>query len=79
MILAAEENELHELASKKLADIEKLFQSYLEKEFSKTESQQRATSIMLHVFGLRVYGYQKGSAQSMREGLITGLPWLPWS
>ncbi|MCW8932708.1 MAG: TetR/AcrR family transcriptional regulator [Gammaproteobacteria bacterium] len=76
--LATEGNELHEFASTKLIEIEKLFQSYLEKEFSKTVSKQRATSLMLNIFGLRVYGYQRGSEESIRKGLREGLSWLPW-
>ena len=76
--LAAEGNELYKFASNKLNEIETLFQSYLEKEFDKEVSRQRAVSIMLHIFGLRVYGYQQGSADRMRKGLREGLPWLPW-
>lgn len=76
--LAAEGNELHKCASAKLDEIEALFQSYLEKEFDETVSCQRAASIMLHIFGIRVYGYQQGSADRMRQGLREGLPWLPW-
>ena len=76
--LAAEGNALHEFASAKLAERETLFQSYLEKEFSSTVSRRRATSLMLHIFGMRVYGYQQGSADRMRKGLREGLPWLPW-
>lgn len=76
--LAAEGNELHKCASAKLDEIEALFQSYLEKEFDETVSRQRAVSIMLHIFGMRVYGYQQGSADRMRQGLREGLPWLPW-
>ncbi len=77
--LAAEESELYDIASVKLVEIETLFQSYLEKEFTKTESQQRVVSLMIHIFGLRIYGYRQGSAESMREGLREGLPWLPWT
>ncbi len=76
--LAAEGGELHEFASAKLDEIEALFQSYLEKEYDKTVSRQRAVSVMLHIFGLRVYGYQQDSADRMRLGLREGLPWLPW-
>jgi len=76
--LAAEGNELHRFASAKLDEIEALFKSYLEKEFEETVSKRRAVSLMLHIFGLRVYGYQQGSAQRMRQGLREGLPWLPW-
>lgn len=76
--LAAEGNELHKFASAKLDDIENLFKSYLEKEYSSKVSQRRAASIMLHIFGLRVYGYQPDSADRMRQGMREGLPWLPW-
>ncbi len=76
--LAAEGNELHKFASKKLDEIESLFRCYLEKEFDETVSQQRAVSLMLHIFGLRVYGYQQGAAERMRQGLREGLLWLPW-
>ncbi len=76
--LAAERNELYDFASAKLGEIESLYQSYLEKEFNATLSRRRAVSLMLHVFGLRVYGYQRGSADLMRQGLREGLPWLPW-
>lgn len=76
--LAAEGNELHGFASAKLGEVEALFQSYLEKEFSKTVSRQRAANLMLHIFGMRTYSYQQGSADRMRQGLREGLPWLPW-
>ncbi|MDX2493511.1 MAG: TetR/AcrR family transcriptional regulator [Desulfuromusa sp.] len=76
--LAAEENELYDFAAAKLGEIEKLYQSYLEKEFSTTVSQRRAASVMLHIFGVKVYSYQRGCAERMRQGLREGLPWLPW-
>ena len=76
--LAAEGNELHKFASAKLDEIESLFKSYLEKEFDETVSRQRAVSLMLHIFGLRVYGYRNDSVERMRQGLREGLPWLPW-
>ncbi|WFB37090.1 TetR/AcrR family transcriptional regulator [Kiritimatiellota bacterium B12222] len=77
--LAAEGNELHKLASEKLALMEALFRSSLETEFNPELSQRRATSIMLHIFGIRVYGYQQDSEDRMRQGLQEGLPWLPWT
>jgi TetR/AcrR family transcriptional repressor of nem operon len=76
--LAAEGNKLHEFASAKLGEIESLFQCYLEKEYSKSVSRKRAASLMLHILGMSVHGYQQGSAGRMREGLREGLPWLPW-
>ncbi len=77
--LAVEENEINDFASAKLGEIETLYQNYLEKEFSPTVSRHRAVSLMLHIFGMRVYGYQRGSADRMRQGLREGLPWLPWA
>ncbi len=77
--LAAEGGELHDLAVEKLSEIETLFQAYLEKEYDEEASRQRAVSIMLHIYGVRVYGYQKGSADRIRKELRDGLPWLPWS
>lgn len=76
--LAAEKNDLYKFASAKLGDVEALLESYLKKEFNEKVSQRRATNLMLHIFGVRVYGYQQGSADRMREGLREGLPWLPW-
>lgn len=76
--LAAEGGELHAFASGQLDRVEALLRSYLEREFDAALSQQRATSLMLHIFGVRVYGYQRGSAERMREGLRQGLAWLPW-
>jgi len=76
--LAAEGGDLHQLATAKLDEIEAVFRRYIEKEYGKDCCQQRAVSIMLHIFGLRVYGYQQDSADRMRQGLREGLAWLPW-
>ena len=76
--LAAEGNDLHQLAADKLTKIEALFRNSLEKEFNPELSAQRAVSIMLHIYGMRVYGYQPDSADRIRLGLRVGLPWLPW-
>ncbi|WP_027182898.1 TetR/AcrR family transcriptional regulator [Desulfovibrio inopinatus] len=76
--LASEGNALHEFAAAKLREVEAVFQHYLEREFDTTRSQYRATSIMLHIFGIRVYGYQCDAVDRIRQGLREGLPWLPW-
>lgn len=76
--LAAEGNELYKLASEKLNEVENLFCSYLSKEYSPEESRRLAISIILHQFGLRVYGYQENAIDRMKQGLQAGLPWLPW-
>jgi TetR/AcrR family transcriptional repressor of nem operon len=82
MELAAQgsnEGGLFEFSSQRLAQTELLYTHYLLEYFNCEESAAKATSIMLHIFGLRVYGYQKKSAQVLRAGLMQGLPWLPWS
>ncbi len=73
-----EKNNLHDFAAKQLKEIESLFRSYLEREYDEETSSERAVSIMLHLFGARVYGYQQGSAELILKGLRVGLPWLPW-
>lgn len=76
--LAAQRNEFYDFAATQLAGIEELYRSYLAREFDADLSRKRASSLMLHIFGIRVYSYQRDSAARMREGLREGLPWLPW-
>jgi AcrR family transcriptional regulator len=76
--MTREKNNLKNLAAAKLAEVESLFCRYLEKEYPRDISRDRASSIMLHIFGVRVYGYRQDSAEQIRRGLRQGLPWLPW-
>ena len=76
--LAAEAGSLYDFACTCLSDFEGILQSYLAKEYDTDVSRARANSIMLHIFGLRVYGYQNSAVKRMREGLREGLYWLPW-
>lgn len=77
--LAAEGNELYRLASHHLEEIEQLYRGYLEKEWGPERGRVLAASVMLHIFGVRVYGYREDSVEILRAGLRQGLPWLPWS
>ena len=77
--LAAEGGDLHSYTIKRLAATESLYRDYLQQVFSAEQSAAYASSLMLHIFGIRVYGYQKGSIERMRTGLQAGLPWLPWT
>lgn len=70
--------ELQAFASAKLCEVEALFQSYLEREYDRQTSRNRAASIMLHIFGMRIYGYQQNSVERMLLVLRESLPWLPW-
>jgi TetR/AcrR family transcriptional repressor of nem operon len=73
-----DDSALHRVAAARLAEVEEVFRSYLRREFSEEVSRRRAASVMLHMFGMRVYGYQMGPPEQMREGLREGLPWVPW-
>lgn len=77
--LAHDGNELYAVAAAALRDVEALFQSTLEREYDGETSRARAASIMLHIFGMRVYGYGEDPVSRMRAALREGLPWLPWS
>ncbi|XPV77560.1 MAG: TetR/AcrR family transcriptional regulator [Desulfovibrio sp.] len=77
--LAFADSDLHDFAAAKLGEIERLYCSYLEKEFSTELSRARAASIMLHIFGLGVYGYQNRSPEKILRVFQVGLPWLPWA
>ena len=76
--MAAEGGEIYDFAQERLVEVENVFRAYLKQFFDEEQSRARATSIMLHIFGLRVYGYQNLSAERMRTGLREGLSWLPW-
>lgn len=76
--LASESEDLHDVAVAQLKKIESLYCRKLEGSCDKKLAASRARSLMLHVFGLRVYGYMKAPRKSMLDGLMTGMPWLPW-
>lgn len=76
--LAAAGNELHKFAASKLEGIESILREYLEREFDSDLSRIRAASVMLHMYGMRVYGYHKGSVELMLLSLRDDLAWLPW-
>ncbi|MBC2605027.1 TetR/AcrR family transcriptional regulator [Pelagicoccus albus] len=76
--LAAEGNELYQLAEVKVAEIEDYLQSELEEIYPQETAMRRASSLMLQILGVRIYGYRSGSAQRMWFGLKEALPWLPW-
>lgn len=76
--LGFNKSDLDRIAGERLKEREVMFQYYLEKEYDLETSKKRAISIMVHIFGLRVYGYQKQSEKNMLIGLREGLHWLPW-
>ncbi len=76
--LASEHPELHALVVRHLQEVEDLYRDYLLSECDKGTAMIRARSIMMHIFGLRVYGYLNSSPKKMLDGVKAGLPWLPW-
>lgn len=78
MELASENTRLHEIASAELVKTEQLYQAHLSQIVDHELATARANSIMLHIFGLRVYGYHTNSKVKVIRGLMMGLPWLPW-
>ncbi|MFT6390364.1 MAG: AcrR family transcriptional regulator [Cellvibrionaceae bacterium] len=76
--LASESAELHGFTVDQLKKIETLYRQYLTTVYDKSTATSRARSVMLHIFGLRVYGYMKTPQKLMLDGLTTGMPWLPW-
>ncbi|MCZ2722597.1 TetR/AcrR family transcriptional regulator [Marinomonas sp. 15G1-11] len=61
-----------------LRDIEGVYAHFLEREYSTEEAKIKATSLMMHIFGIRVYGYHQTTKAQMLASLKLGLPWLPW-
>lgn len=77
--LAAANPDLHYLVSQQLERIEQCYAGYLEQEYAQEIASTRAASLMLHIFGIRVYGYGGATAEKQFAALEEGLPWLPWS
>ena len=71
-------NELHLYAGELLRSIEALYAKYLSQEFGEQVSSEYAAILMLHIFGIRVYGYEEFSKEKLLNSLVKSLPWLPW-
>ncbi|UTW13038.1 TetR/AcrR family transcriptional regulator [Marinobacterium rhizophilum] len=76
--LAASGGELHRKICSYLGQIENIYVEYLVREYPPLLAQQRAASLMMHVFGIRVYGYLGRERETQVAALQSGLPWLPW-
>ncbi len=75
----ADTSEFHDYASTKLSEVESVYRYYLEQEYSASVSRQRAANLMVFIFGLRIYGYQRGVSDLMYQSVREGLPWLLWN
>ena len=61
-----------------LGKTEQHYLQYLTQEYDRLTAQTYATSLMLHIFGIRVYGYQKKNPETLLASVKQGLNWLPW-
>ncbi len=61
-----------------LAQIEELYASYLRREHPPKLASEYASSLMMQLFGLGIYGYQQRSSAHLIAALKLGLPWLQW-
>lgn len=77
--LATQKDDLHALINELLGRVEQLYKTYLSREYDSDVAQRRATSLMMHIYGIRTYGHHDVSITAMRNGLMEGLSWLPWN
>lgn len=76
--LAATNHNLFNFARRQLQIIEAQYATYLQPEVGADVAKERATSIMFHIFGLRVYGHHDKNKEILLASFQEGLPWLPW-
>ncbi|MCP8690484.1 TetR/AcrR family transcriptional regulator [Marinobacterium sedimentorum] len=76
--LAASGGDLHRRVCAYITEIEDLYVEYLQRDYPQDQARQYATSLMMHVFGIRVYGYLERDRDRLLAAVKSGLPWLPW-
>ena len=76
--LSEHQAELKSYVSERLRKVESLYCKHLSKTNTASEAQAKASSVMLHIFGIRVYGYHRHSRDQLIAALRLGLPWLAW-
>jgi AcrR family transcriptional regulator len=76
--LNSQQTELKEYVSQRLRKVESLYVEHFLKNNTESEAKAKAASIMLHIFGIRVYGYHSHSKEQLINALRLGLPWLSW-
>lgn len=76
--ISSGQGSLHNQAVSGLEKVEEVIREYLSREYGDKLGRIRATSVMLHINGIRVYGYRKSGGEKMLLALQEGLSWLPW-
>ena len=74
--LASQGNQLYQFASDQLANIELIYVDYLRKNYSEDQAKAYAAQLMIVIFGIRIYSYQTGAADTITHTAKTLLPWL---
>ena len=76
--LSDQQAELKNHVSQSLRKVESLYFENFRKNNTESEARAKAASVMLHIFGIRVYGYHTHSREQLIDALRLGLPWLAW-
>lgn len=74
--LASQGNTLYQFASAQLASIEKIYADYLSRVYNIEQARAYAAQLMTVIFGIRTYGYQADSANTITQTINALLPWL---
>ncbi|QDE30528.1 MULTISPECIES: TetR/AcrR family transcriptional regulator [Shewanella] len=74
--LASQGNKLYQFASAQLANIELIYVDYLRKSHTEEQAKAYAAQLMTVIFGIRIYGYQADSANTITQTINALLPWL---
>lgn len=77
--LAAAGGPLLKSVSGFLTEMEDLYADYLGRDYPPQQARQFAASLMMHIFGIRVYGYLGRPRDTTVAAVKAGLPWLPWA
>ncbi len=70
--------ELKAYVQQQLKRIEQVYEVNLLSLYEEKDAKEKATSIMLHMFGICVYGYHSKNQNILMNTLHASLPWLPW-
>jgi len=77
--LAGTEPKLAELAADYLRNTKAQYKTAIAKDYGEAVSEVYATSVMMAIYGIRVYGYQKPIKDDVMQSLRLQLSWLPWA
>lgn len=77
--LTRTEPKLAKLAGDYLSRTKAQYKVAIASEYGEALSEVYATSVMMAIFGIRVYGYQQPNEADVLQSLRLSLHWLPWT